>query len=68
MPVQRRAHIVGWRREQLTGAGFPSELASSLARDSRWDVHTLIELVERGCPPPLAVRILAPLDEEWRAA
>jgi hypothetical protein len=68
VPVQRRAHIVGWRREQLRSAGFHCELASRLARDPRWDVHTLIELVERGCPPPLAVRILAPLDEEWRAA
>jgi hypothetical protein len=28
------------------------------------DLHALIELVERGCPPPLAARILAPLDHE----
>jgi hypothetical protein len=28
------------------------------------DLHALIELVERGCPPELAARILAPLDEE----
>jgi hypothetical protein len=29
----------------------------------RYDVHAVIELVERGCPPDLATRILAPLDE-----
>jgi hypothetical protein len=38
-------------------------LASRVARDGRHDVHSLIELVERGCPPELAVRITAPLDE-----
>jgi hypothetical protein len=26
-------------------------------------LHALIELAERGCPPELAVRILAPLPE-----
>jgi hypothetical protein len=26
-------------------------------------LHALIELVERGCPPELALRILAPLDD-----
>ena len=55
--------IVRWRREQLTSAGFASALASLLARDGRWDLHALIELAERGCPPELAVRIVAPLEE-----
>jgi hypothetical protein len=26
------------------------------------DIHALLELVDRGCPPHLAARILAPLD------
>jgi hypothetical protein len=39
-----------------------------LAANEHWDVHALIELVERGCRPDLAARILAPLDEEWGAA
>jgi hypothetical protein len=30
----------------------------------RYDLHALIELVERGCPCHLAVRILAPLDQK----
>jgi hypothetical protein len=54
--------IVRWRRRQLTDAGFGLPLASRLARDRRWDLHALLELVERGCPPSLAARILAPLD------
>lgn len=28
------------------------------------DLHAMIELLERGCPPDLAARILAPLDHE----
>ncbi len=59
---------VAWRRERLLEAGFPQELAARLARDGRWDLHALIELVERGCPPRLAARILAPLDPEDDAA
>ena len=49
-----------WRRDQLVAAGFRLSLAASVAADGRFDLHALIELVERGCPPPLAVRILAP--------
>jgi hypothetical protein len=56
--------VVAWRRDQLVGAGFPRPLAARLARDGRHDLHALIELVERGCPPELAVRILAPLEQE----
>ena len=55
--------VVPWRREQLALAGFPPPLAARLADDHRYDLHALIELVERGCPPDLAVRILAPLGE-----
>ena len=54
--------VVSWRRRQLGGVGFPPALAAALATDARYDLHALIELVERGCPPELAVRILAPVD------
>jgi hypothetical protein len=57
-----------WRREQLRNAGFGKSRAGQLAHDRRWDLHALIELVERGCPPQLAVRILAPLDDAGHAA
>ncbi len=65
---ERAAHdVVRWRREQLTRSRFPLRLAARLAKDARFDLHALIELVERGCPPHLAARILAPLDEEPQA-
>jgi hypothetical protein len=60
-PVDEVTH---WRRDQLTGSGFAPTLAAAIACDPRYDVHVLIELVERGCRPDLAARILAPLDEE----
>jgi hypothetical protein len=54
---------VRWRRRQLVDASFPLALANRVAHDRRYDLHALIELAERGCPPELAVRILAPLPE-----
>ncbi|HEU4450629.1 MAG TPA: hypothetical protein VFR63_11705 [Gaiellaceae bacterium] len=56
--------VVAWRRRQLRAAGFGCSLARSLARDGRVSLHALLSLVDRGCPPELAARILAPLDEE----
>jgi hypothetical protein len=56
--------VFDWRRRQLLAAGFETTLATRLARDDAYDLHALIELVERGCPPALASRILAPLDHE----
>jgi hypothetical protein len=58
-----RDDVRGWRREQLLHAGFSAALAGRLAADPRFDLHVLIELVERGCPPELAVRIVSPLEE-----
>lgn len=53
---------MAWRRDQLVRNGFPARLAARVARDRRFDLHALIQLVEQGCPPELAVRILAPLE------
>jgi hypothetical protein len=55
--------VAAWRRRQLLDSGFPPALARCLAHDRGYDLHALIELVERGCPPALAVRILAPLED-----
>jgi hypothetical protein len=54
--------IVLWRTSRLEEAGFTAEIAEALARDSAYDLHALLELVDRGCLPELAARILAPLD------
>jgi hypothetical protein len=56
--------VVRWRRDQLVDSGYPPSRAARVAKDGRYDLHALIELVERGCPPELAARILAPLEEE----
>jgi hypothetical protein len=56
--------FVAWRRAQLVATGFPSLLAVRVACDRRYDLHALIELAEAGCPPELAVRILAPLERD----
>lgn len=45
----------------LLSAGFDDELAMRLAGE-RSDLHALLELVDRGCPPTIAARILAPLE------
>jgi hypothetical protein len=62
-----RHEVVRWRREQLTESGFSLTVAARLAEDARYDLHALIELVERGCRPELAVRIVTPLDDEVAA-
>lgn len=56
---------VAWRESRLRVAGFESETASRLARQQTVDLHELLGLVDRGCPPHLAARILAPLDNGW---
>jgi hypothetical protein len=53
--------VVLWRRALLLEAAFGDELASRLASDRRYDLHALLTLVDRRCPPHLAARILAPL-------
>ena len=53
-----------WRRCRLLEAGFPKSQAQWVAADPRFDLHALLELVDPGCPPPLAVRILAPESRE----
>jgi hypothetical protein len=56
--------VVAWRAERLAAAGFPRALARALARDPGMDLHALIGLTERGCPPEIAARIQAPLDPQ----
>jgi hypothetical protein len=54
--------VTVWRVTLLCAAGFDREPAEKLANDGVVDLHALIDLVERGCPPALAVRILAPIE------
>jgi hypothetical protein len=62
-PRSVHSALAQWREERLVAAGFDRALARQAAADGRFDVHALIELTETGCPPHLAYRILAPLQE-----
>ena len=62
-PVMCSTAIVGWRRDRLLAAGFAPDVAAELARQCDIDLHAVLGLIDRGCPPELAARILAPLDE-----
>jgi len=60
---QPLTHALGeWRRRRLIAAGFDAPLAARLTQDEAVDLHELLILLDRGCPPELAARILAPLD------
>lgn len=63
MPPGRRRGLaeVNWRQLELEQCGFPRSLAARVARDPRYDLQQLVELVQHGCSPELAVRILCPL-------
>jgi hypothetical protein len=56
--------LVGWLEGRLRQAGFDPTRASELAHEGRIDFHALLELIDRGCPPDLAERIVAPLDDD----
>jgi len=58
----RTDDIQAWREKRLLAAGFDDRVAADFAHDEAVDLHELLELVDRGCPPHLAARILAPLD------
>jgi hypothetical protein len=58
------ATLLPWRRSRLRAAGFDGPLAAAIAEDPRYDVPALLALVDRGCSPALAARIIAPLDAE----
>ncbi len=59
-----RDQLVRWRATRLCDAGFTGQLAAALAQHRAYDLHAILELLDRGCPPELAARILAPLDSE----
>ncbi|HEU5243399.1 MAG TPA: hypothetical protein VFU33_03280 [Gaiellaceae bacterium] len=53
---------MNWRQPELEQCGFARSLAARVARDERYDLQQLIELVQQGCSPALAVRILSPVE------
>lgn len=57
-PVSEEMKVLGWRLLVLLNAGYAEELACELAGASGVDLHRAVELVEQGCAPPTAARIL----------
>jgi hypothetical protein len=47
-----------WRIEELRRAGYGPRAASRLAARADIDLHLAVRLLDRGCPPDLALRIL----------
>ena len=50
--------VTSWRYLQLLEAGYPEDVAAELARHRHVDLHVATDLVGRGCPTELALRIL----------
>lgn len=50
--------IQAWRAEELERAGYGTRAAGRLAARQDIDLHRAVGLVEQGCPPELAVKIL----------
>jgi hypothetical protein len=47
-----------WRTEELMRAGYDPDAALQLATHHEVDLRQAASLLERGCPPDLALRIL----------
>jgi hypothetical protein len=50
--------ILNWRMEALERAGYAREDAFVIAACHDIDLHKAVDLVGKGCPPGLALRIL----------
>lgn len=50
--------IERWRAEELERAGYEPRAAGRLAVRHDVDLHTAVDLLQRGCPPQLALQIL----------
>lgn len=50
--------VLAWRAEELVRAGYDGDNALMLALERRVDLHAAVDLLRRGCPPQLAIRIL----------
>ncbi len=57
--VRDEAELVeAWRAEQLEMAGYGAQAAAELAIRPDVDLHVALNLVQRGCPTELALKIL----------
>jgi hypothetical protein len=52
------AWVESWRAEELERAGYLPDAVLELAPRSDVDLHAAVALIQRGCPPALALQIL----------
>jgi hypothetical protein len=50
--------IERWRAEELERAGYEPRSAAKIAVRPDIDLHRAVDLLGRGCPPDLALKIL----------
>ena len=50
--------MLAWRFDTLCRCGFDLDAAAVIAANVEVDLHSAVDLVERGCPPDIAARIL----------
>jgi hypothetical protein len=50
--------VMQWRIEELERAGYAPDDVLVIALDPSIDLHLAVDLVRRGCPHELALRIL----------
>ena len=50
--------LIRWRFSQLRRSGYPEPVAAEIAARFDIDLHEATGLVQAGCPPATAVRIL----------
>jgi hypothetical protein len=50
--------IEAWRTEELRRAGYDRKAATTVATRHDVDLHLAVDLLRRGCPPEVALKIL----------
>ena len=58
-----RDDVIAWRHTQPLRSVSPRRNGAGAPEVERYDLPVHIELLDRGCPPELALRILAPLED-----
>jgi hypothetical protein len=50
--------VLRWRIDELERAGYDPQSAQALAERTDVDLHRASDLIRRGCPTPVALKIL----------
>jgi hypothetical protein len=58
LQVDEAAEVLAWRFDTHGRCGFDHDAAAVIAANVEVDLHSAVDLVERGCPPDVATRIL----------